>query len=53
MSQIDAALKEQGVSIGTGKIQLPEPIKELGVYDLTVALHPQVDATFKVWVVEE
>ncbi len=35
------------------EILLDEPIKELGVYDIKIKLHPEVEATIKVWVVEE
>ncbi len=46
-------LKAQGVEIDRRKIQLDEPIKSLGIYSVPVKLHPEVEATIKVWVVKE
>ncbi len=46
-------LKEQGFEIDRKKIILDEPLKALGVYDVAIKLHPEVDATIKVWVVRE
>jgi large subunit ribosomal protein L9 len=45
------ALKEQGIEIESRKIKLEEPLKELGVFNVTIKLHSDVDATAKVWVV--
>jgi large subunit ribosomal protein L9 len=52
-TDIAAALKAGGVDLDKHKIQLDEPIKELGVFDVKVRLHAEVEATVKVWVVEE
>ncbi len=41
----DAAI-EQGFSVDRGQVALERPIKELGLHDVTVSLHPEVDATF-------
>lgn len=46
-------LKEQGFEIDRKKIILDEPLKALGVYDVAIKLHPEVEATIKVWVVRE
>lgn len=46
-------LKAQGLELDKRKIHLTEPIRELGVYSVKVKLHPEVDATLKVWVVGE
>lgn len=46
-------LKSQGVEVDKHSLLLETPIKELGVYDVKVKLHPEVQATVKVWVVEE
>ncbi|MFH1571530.1 MAG: 50S ribosomal protein L9 [Gemmatimonadota bacterium] len=46
-------LKEQGHEIDRRLIDLPEPIRELGVYNVPVRLHSQVTATIKVWVVKD
>ncbi|MDD4909012.1 MAG: 50S ribosomal protein L9 [Candidatus Omnitrophica bacterium] len=47
------ALKEEGVEIDKRSIILPEPIKSLGIYDVPVKLHPEVETTIKVWVVKK
>lgn len=47
------ALKAQGFDIDRKKIQLAEPIKRLGEYQVKVALHSQVSATVTVIVVQE
>lgn len=41
-------LKAQGVEIDRKKITLAEPIKQLGEYTVTVKVHPEVAANFKV-----
>ena len=46
-------LKEQGFDIDRKKILLSEGLKALGVYDVKIKLHPEVEATIKVWVVRE
>ena len=35
------------------KIHLPEPIRSLGVHEVTIKLHPQVTATLRVHVGEK
>ena len=52
-SDIADALKAQGIELDRGQIELESAIKDLGVFDVSVRLHPQVDAKVKVWVVEE
>lgn len=52
-SDIAVALKAQGHELDRHRILLPEPLRELGVFSVKVRLHPQVDATLKVWVVGE
>ena len=52
--EIAAAAKEQcGLEIDKKKIQLPEAIKSLGVYEVMVKLHPKVTGKLKVKVQEE
>ena len=46
-------LKAQGFDIDRRKIMLDDGLKALGVYDVSIKLHPEVDATIKVWVVRE
>ena len=47
------SLKVQGIQIEKQQLDLPEPLRELGVFNLPVKLHPDVQAVLKVWVVEE
>ena len=47
------ALKSQGIQIDRHMIDLKEPLKELGVFDVPIVLHPDVTAELKVWIVEE
>lgn len=50
---IAEALAAQGIEVDRRKIQLEEPIKSLGIYSVPIKLHPEVEATVKVWVVKE
>ena len=47
------ALKEKGHDIDKRKIEIEEPIKALGIYGISIKLHPSVSAKIKVWVVRE
>jgi len=46
-------LSEQGHEIDRRTIELEEPIRSLGVYNVPIHLHPEVTATVKVWVVKD
>ena len=46
-------LKEKGYEIDKRKIEIEEAIKTLGIYSVSVKLHPSVNAKVKVWVVRE
>jgi large subunit ribosomal protein L9 len=50
---ISDALKEKGHEIDKRKIEIDETIKSLGIYGISVKLHPNVSAKIKVWVVRE
>jgi large subunit ribosomal protein L9 len=50
-TQIAEALTEQGVEIDRHAVLLAEPIRQLGVYDVDIHLHTEVQAKVKVWVV--
>jgi large subunit ribosomal protein L9 len=52
-ADIAKALAGQGIAVDRHKIELEEPIREVGVFKVPVKLHPDVRATVKVWVVEE
>ncbi|MCM1123571.1 MAG: 50S ribosomal protein L9 [Eubacterium sp.] len=52
--EIAAAAKTQcGLELDKKKIQLPEAIKALGVYEVNIKLHPKVMGKLKVKVIEE
>jgi large subunit ribosomal protein L9 len=50
---ISDLLLEMGYEIDRRKIVLEEPLKALGVFDVPVKVHPEVEAQIKVWVVRE
>lgn len=52
-ADIEEALREQGISVDRKKIVLEEPIKNLGVYTVSLKLHPTVVAQLQLWVVKE
>jgi large subunit ribosomal protein L9 len=52
-ADIAQALEKQGMVIDRHKIELDAPLKELGVFDVRVKLRADVNATVKVWIVEE
>jgi len=45
---IREALEKQKIEVEKNQIVLQAPIKEIGVYDIRVKLHPEVDAMIKV-----
>jgi len=47
------ALKEEGLNIDKNLIMLDEPLKSLGIYEVSVKLHPEVIAKIKVWIVKK
>jgi large subunit ribosomal protein L9 len=52
-SDIAEAIKERGVEVDRRKIQLDEPLKHLGEFEIPVRLHRDVTAIVKVDVVKE
>ena len=52
-AQIAAALREKDVPVDEKMVRLDSPLKEIGVYDVTVHLHADVEAAIKVWVVQQ
>ncbi len=46
-------LASQGFELEKHTVELENPIKELGVFEVKVKVHPEVEATIKVWVVQE
>lgn len=47
------ALHEKGFEVEKRKIEITEPIKSLGIYNVSIKLHPSVSAAVKTWVVRE
>ena len=45
---IAAAFTEAGITLDRQQIRLDQPLKTLGLHDVTVALHPEVEVTVKV-----
>jgi large subunit ribosomal protein L9 len=50
---IAEAVQEKGFNLDKRIIELPEPIKALGIYNVDVKLHQNVTGKVKVWVVRE
>ena len=50
---IEAALKEEGITIDRRRVVIAEPIKALGVYTVQLKLYGGEMADLKVWVVKE
>lgn len=47
-SDVAEALKEKGIEVGRKSILFPHPIKEVGLYTITVRLHRDVSVQIKV-----
>jgi large subunit ribosomal protein L9 len=50
---ISDRLKDEGIEIDKKDILIEEPIKKLGVYQVTARVHPLVKATLRVWIVKK
>ena len=51
--QIADLLQEKGYTVDKKKILLEDPIKALGVYDIGIKLHTEVETKVRLWVVKE
>ena len=51
--EISENLRSYGIELDRRKLQLKEPIKSLGDFDVSVKLHPEVTATIKITVAQE
>lgn len=51
--EIAGALEAEGIKVDKRKIEIPEPIRKVGIYNVLVKLHPEVTQKLKVWVVKE
>jgi large subunit ribosomal protein L9 len=45
---VAAAFTEAGITLDRQQVRLDQPLKVLGLHDVTVALHPEVEVTVKV-----
>jgi large subunit ribosomal protein L9 len=52
-AELAQQLAAHGFSVDRKQLVIAEPIKKLGLFDVGVALHPEVTASVKVWVVKE
>ena len=52
-ADIAGLLSAQGIEIDKRRIVLEEPIKKLGVYNIPIKLHQDVEAIIKLWVVRQ
>lgn len=50
---IAKALADENIVVDKKDVILDEPIKKLGVFQVTVKLHPEVKAAVRVWVVKK
>jgi large subunit ribosomal protein L9 len=52
-ADVAAALAESAkVALDKTQVDLAEPLKETGTFDVAIKLHPDVTCTVKVWIVE-
>jgi len=51
--EISEALKEEGFDIEKEVIILDEPIKKIGIYEISVKLHPEITTKIKLWIVKK
>jgi large subunit ribosomal protein L9 len=50
---IAEALAEHEIEIDRRKIELPQPLRAIGIYSVPIRLHKEVEAHLKVWVIKE
>lgn len=55
VTELDIArvLSEEGFQIDKKNILLEKPIEELGIYEVSIKLHPEVIAKIRVWVTKK
>lgn len=49
---IAKAISAEGIDIDKKNIILNAPLKELGIYDINVKLHPRISTKVKIWIVK-
>lgn len=47
------ALAAEGIEVDRRKILLEEPIKTIGVFNVSISVHPDVEASLKVYVIRD
>jgi large subunit ribosomal protein L9 len=52
-TEIEELLKKEGIEVDRRKIELSEPIKTTGIFNVPIKIHPEVTSEIKVWVVKE
>lgn len=52
-AELEELLAAEGVKVSRKDIRMTEEVKKVGVYTAEVKVHPEVMATFKVWVVAQ
>lgn len=52
-AEISEVLRGEDIEIEEQNILLQEPIKKLGIYEVEVKLHPEVNTKIKLWVVKK
>ena len=50
---IAQVLKDEGIELDKSMIALDEPIKSLGIYEVSVQLHADIATKIKVWIVKK
>ncbi len=50
---IEGNLKREGLDIDKKQILLDKPIEKLGVYQVSIRIHPEITSSIKVWVVRK
>jgi large subunit ribosomal protein L9 len=53
VNDVTRAIEASGVNIDRKRVHLPEPIRSVGAHEVTVHLHPEVDASVTVEVVRQ
>jgi large subunit ribosomal protein L9 len=52
-ADVAEALAKEGHKVDKRDVILEEPLKALGIHEVSVVVHPEVKATVKVWVVKQ
>lgn len=51
--EIAQKLQSQGLAVEKKEVQLSEPIKQLGTFQVPIKIHPEVSAKLKLWIVKK